>query len=128
MICYEAIFPGAAVGKPRPDWIVNITNDAWFGESAGPWQHLAAARLRAVEEGLPLARAAQSGISAVFDARGRRLAMLGLGQAGTVSAALPGAVAAPPFARLGLPLPLLLSLASLCFAGFSPALARFRAG
>lgn len=126
MICYEAIFPGAAVGAPRPRWIVNITNDSWFGESAGPWQHLAAVRLRAVEEGLPLARAAQSGISAVFDARGRRLAMLGLGRAGTVVTALPGALEPPPFARLGLGLPLCLTIASLCSASISRALGRRR--
>ena len=109
LICYEVIFPGAVAPTPRPAWLVNITNDSWFGESAGPWQHLAAARLRAVEEGLPLARAAQSGISAVFDARGQRLAMLGLGQGGTLAAALPGAGPATPFSRLGLWLPLLLA-------------------
>ena len=101
------IFPGAVAPSPRPAWLVNITNDSWFGESAGPWQHLAAARLRAVEEGLPLARAAQSGISAVFDARGQRLAMLGLGQAGTVAAALPGAIGPTLFSRTGLWLPAL---------------------
>ncbi len=116
LICYEVIFPGAVVPAARPAWLVNITNDSWFGESAGPWQHLAAARLRAVEEGLPLARAAQSGISAVFDARGQRLAMLGLGQAGTVAAALPGPGAPTLFSRLGLWLPFGLAMLILSFA------------
>ncbi|WP_241671305.1 apolipoprotein N-acyltransferase [Dankookia rubra] len=105
LICYEVIFPAAVTPKPRPEWLVNITNDAWFGETSGPWQHLAAARLRAVEEGLPLARAAQTGISAVFDARGRRLAFLPIGATGTLTLPLPGAVAAPLFARSGLVLP-----------------------
>jgi len=105
LICYEVIFPGAVTPTPRPAWLVNITNDAWFGDSAGPWQHLATARLRAAEEGLPLARAAQTGISAVFDARGRRLAMLPLGTTGTLTAALPGAGPPTPFARFGLWIP-----------------------
>ena len=95
LICYEVIFPAAVTPFPRPAWLVNITNDAWFGESSGPWQHLAAARLRAVEEGLPLARAAQTGISAVFDARGRRLALLPIGATGTLTLALPGAEPPP---------------------------------
>ncbi len=115
LICYEVIFPGAVAPSPRPAWLVNITNDSWFGDSAGPWQHLATARLRAVEEGLPLARAAQSGISAVFDAHGRRLAMLGLGQAGTVSAALPGAIGPTVFNRTGLWLPILTVMLTLCY-------------
>jgi apolipoprotein N-acyltransferase len=110
LICYEVIFPAAVTPEPRPEWLVNITNDAWFGQSSGPWQHLAAARLRAVEEGLPLARAAQTGISAVFDARGQRLAYLPSGATGTLTLALPGSIAAPPFARLGLLLPGLLAL------------------
>jgi apolipoprotein N-acyltransferase len=119
LICYEVIFPGAVAPTPRPQWLVNITNDSWFGESAGPWQHVAAARLRAVEEGLPLVRAAQSGISAVFDSHGRRLAMLGLGQAGTLAAALPAAGPATGFSRVGLWLPgstVILTLCSLLVA------------
>ena len=101
LICYEVIFPGAVVPAQRPDWLLNITNDAWFGFSAGPYQHLAAARMRAVEEGLPLARAAQTGISAVFDARGRIVARLGLGQTGSILAPLPAAAPPTIFARIG---------------------------
>jgi apolipoprotein N-acyltransferase len=110
LICYEAIFPGQVVDRAdRPDWLVNITNDAWFGNSSGPRQHLAAARLRAVEEGLPLARAANTGISAVFDADGRERARLGIGVAGTVVTPLPGKLAATPFARFGLAIPAALA-------------------
>ncbi|MDJ0386868.1 apolipoprotein N-acyltransferase [Roseomonas sp. E05] len=101
LICYEVIFPGAVVPAQRPDWLLNITNDAWFGFSAGPYQHLAAARLRAVEEGLPLARAAQTGISVVFDAHGRTVARLGLGEMGTVVAPLPAPLPPTLFARSG---------------------------
>jgi apolipoprotein N-acyltransferase len=110
LICYEAIFPGQVVdAADRPDWLVNITNDAWFGDSSGPRQHLAAARLRAVEEGLPLVRAANTGISAAFDAYGHELGRLGIGVAGTLVVALPGKVAAPPFARHGLAIPAALA-------------------
>jgi apolipoprotein N-acyltransferase len=116
LICYEVIFPAAVTPSPRPDWLVNITNDGWFGISSGPWQHLAAARLRAVEEGLPLARAAQTGISALFDSRGRQVAMIPLGTMGTATVALPGAGAPPPFAHGGLAIPLILALACLGLA------------
>lgn len=101
LICYEVIFPGRVVGRERPGWLLNVTNDAWFGTSAGPYQHEAAARLRAVEEGLPMVRAAQTGISVVYDATGRQRARLPLGASGTVAAALPEALAPTPYARGG---------------------------
>ncbi|BAE53271.1 apolipoprotein N-acyltransferase [Paramagnetospirillum magneticum] len=84
LICYEAIFPGAFIARdqPRPGWIVNVTNDGWFGLSSGPHQHLAAARMRSIEEGLPQARAANTGISAVIDPVGRLTALLPTGRAG----------------------------------------------
>jgi apolipoprotein N-acyltransferase len=113
LICYEVIFPAAVTPAPRPAWLVNITNDAWFGLSAGPWQHLATARLRAVEEGLPLARAAQTGISAMFDAHGRRLAMLTLGREGSLLVDLPAPLPPTAFARWGLALPFGLAVAAL---------------
>ncbi len=103
LICYEAIFPGRVV-DPGSDakWLLNITNDGWFGISSGPYQHFAAARLRAVEEGLPLVRAANTGISAVVDAYGRVLARLALDRTGVIDAPLPKALEdRPPFSRLG---------------------------
>jgi apolipoprotein N-acyltransferase len=118
LICYEVIFPGAVTPSPRPDWLVNITNDAWFGVSAGPWQHLAAARLRAVEEGLPLVRAAQTGISGLFDGRGQLIKLLRINATGTLAATLPGPLPAPPFARLGLWTPGLLAVLLLAAAWF----------
>jgi apolipoprotein N-acyltransferase len=111
LICYEAIFTGQIVGPGlRPAWLANVTNDAWFGNSSGPRQHLAAARLRAVEEGLPLMRAANTGISAGFDARGHELDRLGIDRTGSLTIALPGAEAITGYARFGLGVPLLVAL------------------
>ncbi len=88
-ICYEIIFPASTGGSDRPGWLLNVTNDAWFGRTSGPHQHLAQARIRAVEEGLPVIRAANTGISAVIDARGRILAHLELGRRGVIDHPLP---------------------------------------
>lgn len=113
MICYEAAFPAQVVAAQRPAWLVNVTNDAWFGNSAGPRQHLAAARMRAVEEGLPLARAANTGISALFDARGHEVVRLGLGVTGMEVAELPGPLPPTLFSRFGLLIPGLLAAVTL---------------
>jgi apolipoprotein N-acyltransferase len=115
VICYEAIYSGQVTDEAdRPDWLINITNDAWFGNSTGPRQHLAAARLRAVEEGLPLLRAANTGISAAFDARGHELARLRLGVTGTLDVPLPPPLPPTWFARFGLLIPGLAAAATLC--------------
>ena len=102
LICYEAIFPAdLATRDDRPGWIVNLTNDGWFGISTGPYQHLAQARLRAVEQGLPVVRAANTGISAVIDPMGRIVARLGLGIEGVLDSTLPAAIAPTFYARFG---------------------------
>jgi apolipoprotein N-acyltransferase len=103
LICYEAIFPGAVARRDaRPGWLLNLTNDAWFGTFAGPQQHFAIAATRAVEEGLPLVRAANTGISAVVDPYGRPVAMLGLGVEGVIDSGLPRALPTlTPYARSG---------------------------
>src|SRR6195256_4061046 len=101
LICYEVAFPGSvATRDDRPGWIVNLTNDGWFGISTGPYQHLQQARLRAIEEGLPLVRAANTGISAVIDPSGRIVARLGLGIEGVLDASLPAALPPTVYARL----------------------------
>jgi apolipoprotein N-acyltransferase len=103
IICYESVFSGQIIKESdRPDWIALITNDAWFGNSSGPRQHLAAGRMRAVEEGLPLARAANTGISALFDASGRELERLGMERQGFLVAPLPGSLPPTIFSHLGL--------------------------
>ena len=103
LICYEVIFPGAVTDHqaPRPGWLVNVTDDSWFGPWAGPRQHLLTARVRAIEEGLPIARAANTGISAVIDPVGRVRVSLALDSMGVVDSPLP--VALPPtlYARFG---------------------------
>ena len=121
LICYEAIFPGQVANEAdRPAWLVNITNDAWFGNSTGPRQHLAAVRMRAVEEGLPVMRAANTGISAGFDAMGREGGRLGLDVAGTLTLRLPVSVPPTPFARWGLVVPGLIALMTCALGlGFS---------
>ncbi len=109
-ICYEIIFSGQVVDRAnRPGFIFNPSNDAWFG-SWGPPQHLAQARLRAIEEGLPVIRSTPTGISAVIDAHGRVRASVPMGQAGRIDSRLPQARAAPLFARHGNVLPLALAL------------------
>jgi apolipoprotein N-acyltransferase len=93
LICYEAIFPGAAVPSgERPGWLVNVTNDGWFGISSGPYQHFQQARVLAIAEGLPLVRAANTGISAVIDPVGRIINSLPLGVEGVLDARLPTAI------------------------------------
>jgi apolipoprotein N-acyltransferase len=102
LICYEAIFPGAAVPRDeRPGWLVNVTNDGWFGISSGPYQHFQQARALAIAEGLPLARAANTGISAVIDPVGRIVGSLPLGAEGVLDARLPRAIAQTVYVIFG---------------------------
>jgi len=102
LICYEAVFPQDLRAAPeRADWILQVTNDGWFGALAGPWQHLAQARLRAIEQGLPLLRAANTGVSAVVDAKGRMIAHLPLDTYDWLDADVPGALPTPFYARTG---------------------------
>lgn len=102
IICYEVIFPAAVTGpQERPRWLLNVTNDAWFGLSSGPYQHLSSARVRAVEEGLPMLRAANTGVSAVIDAYGRVLAALDMQQDGIIDHRIPAARAPTPYGRWG---------------------------
>jgi apolipoprotein N-acyltransferase len=113
LICYEIIFPGEAVPRAaeRPGWMINVTNDGWFGNSPGPYQHFHQARVRAIEEGLPLVRAANTGISAVVDPVGRIIKELPLGAEGVLDAPLPRPIEPTLFVRAG------DSLAALMLAG-----------
>jgi apolipoprotein N-acyltransferase len=119
LICYEIIFPDDVVDDTeRPAWLLNITNDAWFGSSAGPYQHVHQAQVRAVEQGLPVARAANTGISAMIDAHGRILAEIGLGEKGIIDVELPKVGPPTPFAQFGIILEttlLLLAFAALLY-------------
>ena len=102
LICYEVIFPGEVVAPgERPSWLVNITNDAWFGESAGPYQHFSQVRMRAVEQGLPIVRSANAGISALVDPYGRVIDSLPLQERGVIDVRLPEALQPTLYARLG---------------------------
>ena len=102
LICYEVIFAGRVIDRQnRPDVMVNVTNDAWFGATIGPWQHLYQAQMRAVEEGVPLLRAANTGISAAFDGFGRQRGSIPLGVRGYLDITIPSVLSSPPFARFG---------------------------
>jgi apolipoprotein N-acyltransferase len=102
LICYEITFPGAVIGAgPRPGWLLNVTNDGWFGDTPGPHQHFLQARVRAVEEGLPVVRAANTGISGVVNAYGVVQKSLELSQRGIVDAILPPKLSTTLYARYG---------------------------
>jgi apolipoprotein N-acyltransferase len=117
LICYEIIFPHDVTGAgQRPGWLLNLTNDAWFGSSAGPYQHFHQARVRAVEQSLPVVRLANTGISAVIDPYGRIFSEIGLGEKGIADAMLPRAGSPTPFVQFGVIVELLtLLLAILCW-------------
>jgi apolipoprotein N-acyltransferase len=126
LICYEAIFPGAVIPDgERPQWLLNLTNDAWFGITPGPYQHFAQARLRTIEEGLPLVRVANNGISAVVDPLGRVVRSLPLGSDGVIDAPLPMSIALPLYARYG-DTPFFLMLAALGLVAFATQRAQTR--
>lgn len=102
LVCYEGIFPWMATDENhRPAWMLNVTNDAWYGDSQGPYQHFDMVRMRAIEQGLPMVRAANSGISAVVDSYGRVVERMALHTQGFFDSALPTAIAPPPYARNG---------------------------
>jgi len=121
LICYEAVFSGDVLPPPlpgeHPGLLLNLTNDGWFGNTAGPYQHFAQARLRTIETGLPLVRAANSGISAIIDPYGRILSELSLGRDGLLDGGLPQRIDQPIFAHLPFISPFLVWLSTLfgCF-------------
>ena len=127
LICYEALFPGftrraIALGGVRPAWILNVSNDAWFGVTSGPLQHLNIASYRAIEEGLPIVRSTPTGVSAAIDAYGRIVpgAQLGLGELGVIDARLPAALPQTPYGRHGERIFLALLCVSLIAAAVRP--------
>lgn len=102
LVCYEVIFPWMAVNaRTRPEWLVNVTNDGWYGDTPGPYQHLAMAQMRAIEQGLPLVRAANTGVSALIDPYGRRVASLPYNLRGRIDALLPKPLSPTMYARTG---------------------------
>ncbi|MCK5297009.1 MAG: apolipoprotein N-acyltransferase [Alphaproteobacteria bacterium] len=120
LVCYEVIFPTEVIGKEkRPSWLLNVTNDGWYGDSAGPYQHFVASRFRAIEEGIPLVRVANTGISGVIDAYGRVVSSLPLGKKGVIDSKLPKALEKITFyGRFGNGIPLTL-IFLLFLGGFS---------
>ncbi len=117
LICYEVIFPSEVVDKSkRPEWILNLTNDGWYGISAGPYQHLSIAQMRAVEEGLPLVRATNNGVSAVINPYGEIVASLPLGEKGVLDSPLPRAGKKTFYSIYGNKIPLTLVLIILIIA------------
>lgn len=128
LICYEAIFPQDLRAAPgRADWILQVTNDGWFGNFAGPYQHLAQTRLRAIEMGLPFLRAANTGVTAVIDPYGRVLKSLPLNTEGYIDVAVPGALSPTPYVRWGDWPVLALILAGLAGVGLASRKARGKA-
>jgi len=126
LICYEMLFPGEVVPDARARWMVNVTDDSWFGPWAGPEQHLLIARTRAIEQGLPVIRAANTGISAIIDSFGRMRMQLAIGRAGIIDSALPASIAPTPFARssdFGFWLLVLFCIAAAALAVKNPPLA-----
>ena len=102
LICYESLFPGfVRRDRPRPGWIANVSNDAWFGQTSGPWQHLNLASYRSIEDGIPMVRATPTGVSALVDAYGRPLRLLGPGKKGVIDAALPATAPSGPYRVFG---------------------------
>ena len=125
LICYEALFPrfaeNAAVRAGlRPRWLLNVSNDAWFGATSGPWQHLNIASYRAIENGLPMVRSTPTGVSAVIDAYGRSspASRLGLGEAGVIDARLPLSISTTPYNLIGETAFAMMLLLSLIIVGF----------
>lgn len=110
LVCFEVVFSGQVITNPRPNWMLNLTNDAWFGASAGPWQHLMAVRLRAIEEGVPIAQVANTGLTAIFDAVGRKTAEIPPDKADILVAPLPSPVKKTPFAIFGRSIPIFICL------------------
>ncbi len=124
LVCYEVVFPWMAVDKQhRPQWIFNATNDAWYGDSPGPYQHYAMTRMRAIEQGLRMVRAANSGISALIEPYGQPLTMLSLNERGAMDTLLPEALPPTLYAIYGEKLTILL-LAFLCATLFLPVIRR----